>query len=68
MDLNTPSTREVSVTFGAFPGSADRQAVERALATATELAQLTWAGHDPGNFSMCFSSAIERRKRRPWTF
>ena len=46
VDLNTPSTREVSVTFGAFPGSADRQAVERALATATELAQLTWAGHD----------------------
>ena len=38
VDLNTPSTREVSVTFGAFPGSADRQAVERALATATELA------------------------------
>ena len=67
VDLNTPSTREVSVTFGPFP---DRRTGRR------------WSGRWPlprswpsspgpgttGNFSMCFSSAIERRKRRPWTF
>ena len=44
--LDTPSTREVSVTFGAVSGSADRHAVETALAAATELAQLNWAGRD----------------------
>ncbi len=44
--LDTPSTREVSVTFGAVSGNADRHAVETALAAETELAQLNWAGRD----------------------
>ena len=46
MDLDLPSTREVSVTFGALSSSADRQAVETALAAVTELCQLQWAGRD----------------------
>ena len=45
-DLDIPSTREVSVTYGAVSGSADRHAVETALAAAAELAQLSWAGRD----------------------
>ena len=37
MDLSLPSTREVSVTFGALSASADRQEVETALAAAAGL-------------------------------
>ena len=46
MDLSLPSTREVSVTFGALSASADRQEVETALAAAAGLCQLQWAGRD----------------------
>lgn len=45
-DLDIPSTREVTVTYGAVSGNADRNAVETALAAVTELAQLSWAGRD----------------------
>ena len=44
--LDTPSTREVLVTFGAVSGNADRHDVETALAAETELAQLNRAGRD----------------------
>ena len=44
--LDIPSTREVTVTYGAIDRTADRHAVETALAAATELAQLSWAGQD----------------------
>lgn len=45
-DLSLPSSREVSMTFGALSASADRQGVEAALAAVTELCQLQWAGRD----------------------
>ena len=45
-DLDIPSTREVTVTYGAVSGNADRNTVETALAAVTELAQLSWAGRD----------------------
>ena len=45
-DLDIPSTREVTVTYGAVSGNADRNSVETALAAVTELAQLSWAGRD----------------------
>ena len=45
-DLDIPSTREVTGTYGAVSGNADRNAVETALAAVTELAQLSWAGRD----------------------
>lgn len=44
--LDIPSTREVTVTYGAIDRTADRHAVETALAAVTELAQLSWAGRD----------------------
>lgn len=45
-DLSLPSSREVSMTFGALSASADQQGVEAALAAVTELCQLQWAGRD----------------------
>ena len=44
--LDTPSTREVAVLFGAVGGTADRHAVETDLAAEAPPAQLTWAGRD----------------------
>ncbi len=44
--LDLASTREVSVTYGAVERSADRHAVETALASEAELAELSWAGQD----------------------
>ena len=44
--LDTPSTRSVSVSFGAISGNVDRHRAEVELAAVTELAQLSWAGRD----------------------
>lgn len=44
--LETTSTREVIVQFGTVGANVTREELEGALAAATDLAQITWAGRD----------------------
>lgn len=63
LPLDTPSTREVTVTFGTLPSSAVRNEVEGALAEATKLAALNWAGADrETQYLVLFSHRAEEER------